>query len=324
MNILIWHVHGSWTTAFVQGGHRYLVPVTPARDADGLGRARTFTWPASVVERTPAELREDEIDLVVLQRPRDEVLLDDWLGSRARHLPKVYVEHNAPQGRINEMRHPLADRRDLQIVHVTHTNALFWDCGATPTTVIEHGVVDPGYCYVGDLPHIAVVVNEPARRGRVVGADLLPWLAEIAPVDLFGMGVDALGDRFASSRHEVTLYDDVPQHALFEHLARRRVYVHPFRWTSLGLSLIEAMHLGLPVAALATTDAHDAVGDAGVVTNNLARMETELRTLLGDPSVACAQGLEGREHAVARFGLARFLSDWDASISELVGERRVA
>ena len=31
MNILLWHVHGSWTTAFVQGQHRYLVPVTPDR-----------------------------------------------------------------------------------------------------------------------------------------------------------------------------------------------------------------------------------------------------------------------------------------------------
>ena len=30
-------------------------------------------------------------------------------------------------------------------------------------------------------------------------------------------------------------------------LARRRLYLHPIRWTSLGLSLIEAMQLGMPV-----------------------------------------------------------------------------
>jgi hypothetical protein len=29
-------------------------------------------------------------------------------------------------------------------------------------------------------------------------------------------------------------------------LARRRVYIHPLRWTSLGLSLIEAMQLAMP------------------------------------------------------------------------------
>ena len=59
-------------------------------------------------------------------------------------MPAVYVEHNAPQGRIADMRHPAADRDDLLLVHVTHFNALFWDAGATPTRVVEHGIVDPG------------------------------------------------------------------------------------------------------------------------------------------------------------------------------------
>ena len=53
MRILLWHVHGSWTTAFVQGPHTYVVPVTPDRGPDGLGRARTFDWPDSVVEVPP-------------------------------------------------------------------------------------------------------------------------------------------------------------------------------------------------------------------------------------------------------------------------------
>ena len=44
MRILLWHVHGSWTTAFVQGGHEYLVPVTGDRGPYGLGRARTYPW----------------------------------------------------------------------------------------------------------------------------------------------------------------------------------------------------------------------------------------------------------------------------------------
>ncbi len=26
LTILAWHVHGSWMTSFVQGGHRYLIP----------------------------------------------------------------------------------------------------------------------------------------------------------------------------------------------------------------------------------------------------------------------------------------------------------
>src|ERR671925_48482 len=71
------------------------------------------------------------------------------------------------------MRHPAADRPDLLLVHVTHFNALFWDAGSTPTRVIEHGIVDPGHRYTGELPRAAVVINEARRRARVTGTDLL-------------------------------------------------------------------------------------------------------------------------------------------------------
>src|SRR3954449_12711228 len=69
VNVLIWHVHGSWMTAFVQGPHRYIVPVDDHRGPDGRGRARTWDWPASTVERTPEQLEDEPIDVVVLQRP---------------------------------------------------------------------------------------------------------------------------------------------------------------------------------------------------------------------------------------------------------------
>jgi hypothetical protein len=59
MRILLWHVHGSWTTAFVQGRHRYLVPVVPDRGPDGRGRAQTWRWPASVVEVSPEALARE-------------------------------------------------------------------------------------------------------------------------------------------------------------------------------------------------------------------------------------------------------------------------
>src|SRR4051812_6946470 len=146
MKILIWHVHGSWTTAFVQGPHEYLVPVVPDRGPEGRGRAQTWTWPSSVVEVSPSEAAGADIDVVILQRPEElHELAPRWLGGRlpGRDIPAVYLEHNAPQGRINEMQHPAADRDDLLLVHVTHFNDLFWDAGSTPTRVIEHGIVDP-------------------------------------------------------------------------------------------------------------------------------------------------------------------------------------
>jgi glycosyltransferase involved in cell wall biosynthesis len=312
MRILLWHVHGSWTTAFVQGEHEYLLPVEPGRGPDGRGRAQTWDWPPAAVEVTREEARDAEVDVLILQRPAElDGLAADWLGDRRP--ATVYLEHNAPQGRIAEMRHPAADREDVDlVVHVTHFNDLFWDCGATPTRVVEHGIVDPGYRYSGAIERAAVVINEAPRRARVTGTDLLDrFAADGVPIDLFGMKADEV-------TAPVRAIDDLPQARLHDELARRRVYLHPIRWTSLGLSLIEAMQLGMPVVALATTEAPEAVpAGAGVASTRVDRLGEAVRGFLREPERARDAGLAARSHALERFGLARFLADWDDVLAEV-------
>jgi glycosyltransferase involved in cell wall biosynthesis len=314
--VLLWHVHGSWTTAFVQGRHDYLIPVTPDRGPDGLGRARTWTWPASAVEVTREEAAGAEVDVVVLQRPHElHGLAEEWLGGRlpGREVPAVYLEHNAPQGRVNELRHVAADRDELVVVHVTHFNELFWDCGRTPTRVIEHGIVDPGERYSGEVPAAAVVVNEAGRRGRVTGTDLLQRLGAAVPLDLFGMGSDEL-----AGTPGVRSVADLAQERLHAEMARRRLYLHPVRWTSLGLSLLEAMHLGMPVVALATTEVVEAVPpEAGVVSTRVEVLADAARRLVADPELARLMGKAARVAAIGRYGLERFLGDWAALLEEV-------
>ncbi|MFH9060455.1 glycosyltransferase [Streptomyces coeruleorubidus] len=319
MNILLWHVHGSWTTAFVQGPHTYLVPVTPGRDPDGLGRARTFSWPASVREVTPGELRDTPVDLVLLQRPHEPELAERWLGGRrpGRDVPALYLEHNAPDGDVPDTRHPCADRADLTIVHVTHFNRLFWDCGTTRTEVVEHGIVDPGHRYTGRLARAAVVVNEPVRRARYTGTDLLPVLAEAVPLDVFGMGTEGLTGRLGLPPDRCRTAD-LPQSELHTAMAERRMYLHPVRWTSLGLSLLEAMHLGLPVLALATTEAVEAVPrGAGALSTRPEVLARAARRYLHEPEAAAADGARARQAALERYGLKRFLTDWERLITEV-------
>jgi hypothetical protein len=316
VRILLWHVHGAWTTAFVHGPHEYVVPVLPDRGPDGVGIARTYAWPDGVRELAPEALREEPFDAVVLQRPHElEHLCEAWTGRRpGRDVPAIYLEHNAPQGRIADMRHPAAGRDDVLLVHVTHFNALFWDAGGTATRVIEHGIVDPGERYTGELARAAVVINEARRRGRVTGTDLLARFAQAAPLDLFG--IDAAG-----APAPVRPIDDLPQDALHTELARRRAYLHPIRWTSLGLSLLEAMHLGMPVVALGTTEAHEAVPPAaGVVSTKLDLLGDALRRLIADPAEAAERGAAARAAALERYGLGRFHADWDAALRAWVGE----
>jgi len=324
VRILLWHVHGSWTTSFVQGPHEYLLPVLPDRGPDGRGRARTWDWPASVEELAPTALRGTDLDLVVLQRPHEVDLVREWTGREpGRDLAAVYVEHNTPGGSVPFTRHPLADRSDLPVVHVTHFNRLFWDCGRTPTFVVEHGIVDPGYRYTGELARSAVVVNDPVRRGRAVGTDLLPGLAGVVPVDVFGMGADAAAAHLGCPSDRLRAYEDVPQHRLHDELAKRRVYVHTARWTSLGLSLLEAMHLGMPVVALATTEAARAVPPgSGVVTASVEELYAAAEHLVGNPTEARQLGLRAREEACRRYGLGRFLADWELVLDAVAPARR--
>ncbi|CAL9619290.1 glycosyltransferase [Streptomyces sp. enrichment culture] len=316
MNVLVWHVHGSWLTAFVQGPYTYLVPVTPDRGPDGLGRARTWRWPDSVRELGPDELRDADIDLMLLQRPHELALAERWTGRRPGvDVPAVYVEHNCPDGTAVGTRHPLADRDDIPVVHVTHFNRLMWDNGRAPTEVVEHGIIDPGPLWTGEDPRAAVVVNDPVRRGRTTGTDLLPRFARVAPLDVFGMRTEPLADR-PGLEHCRTR--DLPQGELHPAMARCRLYLHPVRWTSLGLSLLEAMFLGMPVVALDTTEVREAVpAGAGVVSNRFDVLEDAVRAFLADPAYARRTGEAARAAAQARYGERRFLDDWERLIKEV-------
>ena len=295
-------------TAFVQGRHTYFTPKVGeecADSRDGLGRAQTWEWPESVVNVSPEEIRDLHIDVVVLQRPRDVELAQLWLGDRCSDLPKIYVEHDTPLD-LRDPRHPLADRDDLTLAHVTHFNRLMWDAGTTRSVVIEHGVVDPGHLFNGSHGAVAAVINEPVRRRWIAGTDLVEAMRRSVAVELFGMGSESLSGR------------DLNQRELHEAMAECRAYFHPFRWTSLGLSLIEAMHIGLPVVVLAATEAAQVIpSNVGIVSNRVDELVSAAATFTADRELAADVGLQGRKYALERFGLRRFLYDWDRLLEDV-------
>jgi hypothetical protein len=315
VRILLWNVHGGYSDSLLSGGHTYLyLP----RDAGGSGLpSPSIEGPVDLAEVGPDELRDAPPDVVVVQN-LEELAVCASLGLGTREVPTVFLEHNTPRDNVPESRHPLADRNDLTIVHVTHFNALFWDCGSTRTAVVEHGVPDPGLRYTGELAHLAFVVNEPVRRWRVTGTDLLAHFAE-HPVDAFGIDADLLPPALPQCP-QLTYAGNLKPGELWEALPQRRAYLHLNRWTSLGLSLIQAMMLGMPVVVLDTTEARRAVPpEAGALSTDVAVLQHEAARLLADPEEAVRRGLLARSAALDRHGMGRFLQAWDRVLAEVAG-----
>jgi len=314
MRVLSWHVHSSWTTSFVQGPHDYLIPLAP--NGDGL---RKPYWPDAARNVPEDELADTEVDVVVLQSADEIEKTERVLRRRlGRDVPAVFVEHNTPRGDVPLSVHPLAERDDILIAHVTHFNRLFWDTGVAPTTVVEHGIPDPGERYTGELARLAFVSNEPVRRWRVVGTDLLPAFAEVMPIDQWGIAGEKLPPALGLPEGRVEFAANLAPHEMYPELAKRRAYLHPVRWTSLGLSLLEAMHLGMPVIALATTEAVRAVPpSAGAISADLDELVATARVLRDDPDEARRRGAVARAFALDRYGLPRFLERWNEVLSSV-------
>jgi Glycosyl transferases group 1 len=317
VRILMWDVHGGYTDSLIAGTHEYLFLPREASGRRGLARYGSSP-PANAYEVTAEELRDRPPDLVLLQRLEEIDLCTTHLGLRpGRELPAIFLEHNTPKSDVPWTRHPVADEPAVLIVHVTHFNQLFWDCGRTHTRVIEHGIADPGLRYTGHLPRLAFVVNEPVRRWRVTGTDLLARFADF-DVDAFGIDADKLPEALGEAHQRVSFAGNLHPNALFDAMAERRVYLHLNRWTSLGLSLIQAMLLGMPVVVLDATEASRAVPTAaGTRSADIAELISATRALLADPNEARRRGLIARRAALDRYGLPRFLDEWDLAFKEV-------
>jgi len=75
----------------------------------------------------------------------------------------------------------------------------------------------------------------------------------------------------------------------------------------------------MPVVALATTEVPEAVPrEAGVVSTRLDTLRKGLLALIEDPEEARRRGRAAREAALERYGLDRFLADWDRLLEDVV------
>lgn len=309
LKILTWHTHGAYLYYLTQAPHDFYVLSKPERPAGYSGRCGHMPWGPNVHDLPVSEAKRQPLDLLLFQD--DHQYLEDqhqFLSPEQRRLPKIYIEHDPPRENPVDTRHIVSDD-DTLVVHVTAFNRLMWDTRA-PTRVIDHGVIAPRAGYTGELARGLVVINNIATRGRRLGFDLFEQVRAEVPLDLVGMGAEQAGG-LGEIRHA-----ELPGFA-----ARYRFFFNPIRYTSMGLAVIEAMMVGLPIVALATTEMVTVVKDGvnGFIDTDPSRLVTRMQALIKNAEAARRLGEEARRTALERFNIGRFVADWNDAYREVTG-----
>jgi hypothetical protein len=311
LRVLTWHVHGNYLYYLTHAPHDFFVVTDAGRSAGYGGLGGSLPWGENVHEAPLERLHQMQFDCVLYQSRRNyKVDRAEQLSDTQRRLPAIYLEHDPPQEHPTNTRHPVDDPQVL-LVHVTHFNRLMWDSGRCATRVIEHGVALPRpAAYTGELRRGIVVVNHLAQRGRRLGADVFETVRRELPLDLVGMDAQRSGG-----------VGEIANDELAGCMARYRFFFNPIRYTSLGLAVVEAMMVGLPVVAVATTEMATVIqnGVSGFVHTDVEELIGVMRRLLERPKEARELGEGAQRAARERFGIERFAAEWDQALREVCG-----
>ncbi|MFN2556623.1 MAG: glycosyltransferase [Nitriliruptorales bacterium] len=306
LRVLTWHVHGSYLENLVRAPHEFFLPVRDGRPEGYGGCLPGLEWGPNVHEVPAEDVERLALDVIIFQSRRNwEIDQFDILSPAQARLPRIFLEHDPPREAPTDTRH-VVDQPDVLLVHVTPFNELMWDCGRTPTRVIDHGVAVPvDVPWSGERDQGITVVNCLERRGRRAGADVFLRVRDEVPLDLVGMESERLGG-----------LGEVPRDQLAAFEARYRFFFNPIRYTSLGLAVLEAMAIGMPVVGLATTEMATAIenGVSGYVDTNVDRIVEAMHDLLRDRAAAAELGEGARRRVLERFHIERFLRDWNTAL----------
>jgi glycosyltransferase involved in cell wall biosynthesis len=301
IRVLTWHIHGSYLYYLTQTPCIFYLPYKNNKDEGYGARTPGFPWGDNVIGIPVDHVKDLELDCILFQSKKN-YLEDQYeiLSAEQRTLPKLYLEHDPPREVPTDTRHIVNDP-DILLVHVTHFNNLMWNNNNTPTVVIEHGVTDPGMLYDGRLEKGIVVINGIAKRGRRLGLDIFLKVREELPIDIVGMGSEEVGGLGEIKNRDLPAF-----------ISQYRFFFNPIRYTSLGLSVCEAMMAGMPVVGLSTTEMAITVKNdySGYISTDESYLVDKMKLLLEDPQKARELSKGARQTALDKFSMERFQADW--------------
>lgn len=302
LRILTWHIHGSYLYYLTQTPCIFYLPKKNSTEEGYGGRTPSFPWGDNVIDVLAEEVKNIQFDCILFQSKKN--YLDDQymiLSEEQRVLPRIYLEHDPPREVPTDTKHVVNDSKML-LVHVTHFNNLMWDNNLTPSTVVEHGVmVDTNVHYTGELNKGIVVINGIVKRGRRLGYDVFNKVRKKIPLEIVGMYSEDAGGLGEINNRELSTF-----------IAKYRFFFNPIRYTSLGLSVCEAMMTGMPIVGLATTEMVVTVKNdfSGYVHTDVDFLIEKMQMLLDNPDKAKSLGRGAQQTANEKFNIERFKADW--------------
>ena len=316
LRVLTWHIHGSYLYYLTQTPCTFYLPCKDTNE-EGYGGCKPggFPWGNNILNVAAEDVKHTEFDCILFQSKK-AYLEDQYelLSEEQRALPKIYLEHDPPREVPTDTKH-IVDDSDCLLVHVTHFNNLMWDNNRTPTKVIEHGViVDESVAYTGELEKGIVVINGIVKRGRRLGLDVFKKVRKKIPLDIVGMISEEIGG-----------LGEIPNRELAAFTSKYRFFFNPIRYTSLGLSVCEALMTGIPVVGLATTEMVVTVQNdySGYVHTDVDFLIDKMQMLFHDHSKAKQLSLGAKQTAKEKFNIERFKKDWLQTFNEVVKKNLV-
>jgi glycosyltransferase involved in cell wall biosynthesis len=319
LKIFTWHIHGSYLYYLTQANCDFYIPYNDGRTPGYAGKTPSFAWGENVHEIPVGDVKNEDFDVIVFQSnypTHKEFLRDQYtlFSQKQLQLPKIFIEHDPPREHPTDTHHIVNDFSIL-LVHVTHFNKLMWDSGKTPSIVIEHGVKVPSHIeYTGKIDKGLVVINNLALRGRRLGLDIFEKVRKEVPLDLIGMGSKELGG-----------LGEVPHTTLLEFVSQYRFFFNPIRYTSLGLSVAEAMMIGMPIVGLATTEMATTIQNDvnGFADTNLNTLIEKMHLLLKNPAYAQKLSIGAKITAQRKFSIDRFTKEWETVLQTVAMKKQI-
>ncbi|MDB5191328.1 MAG: glycosyl transferase group 1, partial [Segetibacter sp.] len=107
---------------------------------------------------------------------------------------------------------------------------------------------------------------------------------------------------------------------LSEMTAKYRFFFNPIRYTSLGLSVCEALMTGIPVVGLATTEMVVTIKNDynGYVHTDVDFLIERMKYLLDHPEKAMQLSEGAKQTGYKKFNIERFKQDWIRTLEKVI------